>query len=118
MPERFEIGDAAVRALVAARARGGRIVAVGTSVVRALESVARLSAGGPLRAASGTTELLLGKTTRREVVDAVLTGVHESDTTHFELLGSFAERSVLDAALATAEREGLLGHELGDAWLV
>jgi S-adenosylmethionine:tRNA ribosyltransferase-isomerase len=118
LPERFEVDEAAVRAVLAARARGGRIVAIGTSVVRALESAARLSPGGPLRAASGVTELLLGKATRSQVVDAILTGVHESDTTHFELLGSFAERSVLDEALATAEREGLLGHELGDAWLV
>jgi S-adenosylmethionine:tRNA ribosyltransferase-isomerase len=85
--------------------------------VRALES-ARLSGAGPLRAASGITDLLLGPTTKREIVDGILTGVHESDTTHFALLGSFAERSVLDAALSAAEREGLLGHELGDAWLV
>ena len=118
LAERFEVGDAAVRAVLRAKARGGRVVAVGTSVVRALESSARLSGEGPLRAASGVTELLLGPTTTRMVVDGLLTGVHESDTTHFALLGAFAGRAVLDAALATAEREGLLGHELGDAWLV
>ncbi len=118
LAERFEVGEAAVRAVLRARARGGRVLAVGTSVVRALESAARRSGEGPLRAASGVTELILGPTTRRMVVDGLLTGVHESDTTHFALLGAFAERAVLDAALATAEREGLLGHELGDAWLV
>jgi S-adenosylmethionine:tRNA ribosyltransferase-isomerase len=118
LPERFEVGAGAVRAVERARARGGRVLAIGTSVVRALESAARLSSGGPLRATSGTTDLRLGPATRRDVVDGLLTGVHESDTSHFELLGSFAARHVLDAALVTAEREGLLGHELGDAWLV
>jgi S-adenosylmethionine:tRNA ribosyltransferase-isomerase len=115
LPERFEVGDAAVRAVVRAHARGGRVLAVGTSVVRALESAAR---GGVLRAASGITDLRLEPTSRRHVVDGLLTGVHETDTTHFALLGAFAERTVLDEALATAEREGMLGHELGDAWLV
>jgi S-adenosylmethionine:tRNA ribosyltransferase-isomerase len=55
---------------------------------------------------------------RRAVVDAVLTGVHEADTSHFALLGAFASPEVLASALARAEREGLLGHELGDACLV
>jgi S-adenosylmethionine:tRNA ribosyltransferase-isomerase len=52
------------------------------------------------------------------VVDAVLTGVHESDTTHFTLLKAFADRKTLDGALARAIGEDLLGHEFGDAWLV
>jgi S-adenosylmethionine:tRNA ribosyltransferase-isomerase len=118
LPERFEVSDATVRAIARTKARRGRVIAVGTSVVRALESAARLSGTGALRAASGTTDLLLGPGAPLAVVDALLTGVHESDTTHFMLLGAFASRAVLDAALATAEREGFLGHELGDAWLV
>ncbi len=118
LPERFEVSDAAAAAVNRARARGGRILAIGTSVVRALESAARLSDVGPMRAATGVTRLRLGSTSERRVVDGLLTGVHESDTTHFELLRSFAERTVLDQALGVAEREGLLGHELGDAWLV
>lgn len=118
LPERFEVSASAVRAVHRARARGARVLAVGTSVVRALESAARLSGGGPLRAASGITDLRLGPGYARAIVDGLLTGVHESDTSHFALLGAFAGRQVLDAALATAEREGLLGHELGDAWLV
>jgi S-adenosylmethionine:tRNA ribosyltransferase-isomerase len=118
LPERFEVGERAVRAIARTRARGGRVIAVGTSVVRALESAARLSADGTLLPASGITDLLLGPGAHLAVVDALLTGVHESDTTHFVLLGAFARRAVLEAALATAEREGFLGHELGDAWLV
>ncbi len=117
-PERFEVPEATARAILRTRARGGRVVAVGTSVTRALESAAARSGEGRLRAAAGTTDLLLGPGTRLVVVDALLTGVHESDTTHFQLLGAFADRAVLEAALTTAEQEGFLGHELGDIWLV
>ncbi len=117
-PERFEVPEATARAILRTKARGGRVVAVGTSVTRALESAAARSGEGRLRAAAGTTDLLLGPGTRLVVVDALLTGVHESDTTHFQLLGAFADRAVLEAALTTAEQEGFLGHELGDTWLV
>ena len=118
LPERFEVSEETVRAVARTRARGGRVIAVGTSVVRALESAARLSGAGALRAASGITDLLLGPGAPLAVVDALLTGVHESDTTHFMLLGAFASRPVLDAALAAAEHHGFVGHELGDAWLL
>jgi S-adenosylmethionine:tRNA ribosyltransferase-isomerase len=121
LPERFEVSEATARAVNRAKARGGRVIAIGTSVVRALESAARASSAageGALRGAAGVTDLLLGPGTRRAVVDAVLTGVHESDTTHFTLLKAFAARRTLDDALAVAVREDLLGHELGDAWLV
>jgi S-adenosylmethionine:tRNA ribosyltransferase-isomerase len=118
LPERFEVSEATARAVNRARARGGRVVAIGTSVVRALESAAARAGDGPLHGVAGITDLLLGPETRRAVVDAVLTGVHESDTTHFTLLTAFADRATLDAALARAVREDLLGHEFGDAWLV
>ena len=124
LPERFEVSEATARAVNRSRARGGRVIAIGTSVVRALESAARAStaygasSNAALRAAAGVTELLLGPSTARQVVDAVLTGVHASDTTHFTLLKAFADRATLDGALATAIHEELLGHEFGDAWLV
>jgi S-adenosylmethionine:tRNA ribosyltransferase-isomerase len=127
LPERFEVSEATATAVNRAKARGGRVIAIGTSVVRALESAARVSglpngsgvaSGRALRGASGVTDLLLGPETPRAVVDAVLTGVHEADTTHFTLLKAFADRAKLDDALASAVREDLLGHEFGDAWLV
>ena len=76
------------------------------------------SGEGSLRGVAGVTELLLGPTTRRAVVDAVLTGVHESDTTHFTLLERL--RRSRDARRRPRQRRarGLLGHEFGDAWLV
>lgn len=118
LPERFEVSDETARAIARTKARGGRVIAIGTSVVRALESAARVSPRGTIVAASGITDLRLGPDSPLRVADAILTGVHESDTSHFELLGAFARRATPDVALQTAEREHLLGHEFGDAWLV
>jgi S-adenosylmethionine:tRNA ribosyltransferase-isomerase len=118
LPERFEVGHATARAVARTRARGGRVIAVGTSVVRALESAARLSTAPPLIASSGVTDLVLCAATPLQVVDAIVTGVHDAETSHFMLLGAFARRSVLEGALRTASALGFLGHELGDAWLL
>jgi S-adenosylmethionine:tRNA ribosyltransferase-isomerase len=111
-PERFEVGEATWEAIAHTRTRGGRVVAIGTSVVRALEGGVRANAR------RGITDLRIGPRTRRAVVDAVLTGVHEADTSHYALLGAFASQEILARAHARAAREGLLGHELGDACLV
>jgi S-adenosylmethionine:tRNA ribosyltransferase-isomerase len=117
LPERFEIPPATVSALGAARRRGGRIVAVGTTVVRALEGSAARN-GGRVAAGVGTTDLRLGPESRRRVVDAILTGIHEPGTSHHALLGAFAPRPLLDRALALAEERGFLGHEFGDAMFI
>lgn len=113
LPERWEVKEETWAAIDRARRAGGRIVAVGTSVVRALESAVR--AGGR---ESGVTDLRFGPGSRRAVVDAVLTGMHEVETSHFSLLAAFALRAVLDRATARAEAEGFLGHEHGDLCLV
>ena len=115
LPERTEVAAAAVAAVVETRARGGRVVAAGTSVVRALESAA--GRHGP-RASTGVTNLRVGPEYQPRVVDGLLTGIHEPGTSHFELLQAFAPREALDAALAFAEAHGYLGHEFGDALLV
>jgi len=115
-PERYELPDATVSRIDAARARGGRVLAVGTTVVRALESNA-LENGTP-RAGLGEARLVLGPGFRPRVVDGVLTGMHEPQTSHFALLGAFAPRELLERALAAAEREGYLQHEFGDACLI
>jgi S-adenosylmethionine:tRNA ribosyltransferase-isomerase len=117
LPERFDIPAATVSAVGAARRRGARVVAVGTTVVRALEGSAAAN-GGRIAGGRGTTELRLGPTTRRRVVDALLTGIHEPGTSHHALLGAFAPPPLADRALAVAEERGFLGHEFGDAmWI-
>jgi S-adenosylmethionine:tRNA ribosyltransferase-isomerase len=112
LPERYEVDEETWEAIARARKRGGRVVAIGTSAVRALEGGARDGKR------SGVTDLRIGPGVRRAIVDAVLTGVHEIDTSHHELLGAFVSSRLLEQALACAEEGGLLGHEMGDAWLV
>ncbi len=114
-PERYEVPAATVREIEAARARSSRVVAVGTTTVRALESA---GAGGALTAHTGITDLRLHAGSRLQVVDAILTGMHELDTSHFTLLEAFAPRTLLLQAMAQAEAEGFLAHEFGDLALV
>jgi S-adenosylmethionine:tRNA ribosyltransferase-isomerase len=117
MPERFDLPEATVRAVVEARAAGRRVVAVGTTVVRALEGCAAAH-GGELVPGEGTTDLRIGEGHRLRVVDALLTGMHDVGTSHRELLRAFAPESLLRTAWTHAESSGYLGHEFGDACLV
>lgn len=116
LPERYEVPALTVRAVDAARRAGARVVAVGTTVVRALESAAEGEGG--LRAGAGLSTLRLGPGARLRVVDGLLTGIHEPGTSHFDLLAAFAPRALIDAALGHAAAEGYLGHEFGDSMLV
>jgi S-adenosylmethionine:tRNA ribosyltransferase-isomerase len=117
LPERYEIPASTAEAVADARARGGRIVAVGTSVVRALEGCS-VAHGGALTPGSGWTDLRVGPATRLRVVDGLLTGMHEPETSHFELLRAFAPPALLARAHAHAAASGYLGHEFGDASLI
>jgi S-adenosylmethionine:tRNA ribosyltransferase-isomerase len=117
LPERFEVLKDAVDAVLAARGRGGRVVAVGTTVVRALESAAEHE-DGRLRPAAGTTALRLGPSRPLRVVDALLTGLHEEGTSHAALLATFVPSALWRRAYAFAKAKGLRGHELGDVALV
>jgi S-adenosylmethionine:tRNA ribosyltransferase-isomerase len=107
LPERYEVPETTFRALSHAR----RVVAVGTSVVRAVESAAR----GPL---SGVTSLRIGPDTELLAVDGILTNLHGPGQSHFELLESFADHAFLTEAWETADRLGLQEHEFGDEMLV
>jgi S-adenosylmethionine:tRNA ribosyltransferase-isomerase len=107
LPERYEVPETTFRAVSQAR----RVVAVGTSVVRALESAAR----GPL---SGVTSLRIGPDTQLLAVDGILTNLHGPGESHFELLESFADHAFLVEAWHTADRLGLQEHEFGDEMLV
>jgi S-adenosylmethionine:tRNA ribosyltransferase-isomerase len=117
LPERYQLPAATVRAVAETRRRRGRVVAVGTSVVRALEGAAA-SNRGRLRAGAGVTDLRLSADYRPAVVDGVLSGTHAATETHFQLLAAFASPVVLQAAVALADERGFTTHELGDAMLV
>jgi S-adenosylmethionine:tRNA ribosyltransferase-isomerase len=116
LPERYDIGRAAVFAIETAKQRGHRVVAVGTTVVRALEaSYAERSALVP---SEGEARLVIGPGFRPKVADGILSGMHERGTSHFALLEAFAPRALLEAALESAERADYLQHEFGDTTLV
>jgi S-adenosylmethionine:tRNA ribosyltransferase-isomerase len=116
-PERFDIPASTVEALHATRAAGGRVVAVGTTVVRALEGRA-LQAGGTLTPGEGVTDLLMGPGFVPRVVDGLLTGMHEPTASHYALLQAFAPLPLLREAGQAAEKRGYLGHEFGDSALI
>ncbi len=117
LPEAFDIPPTTARAVAETRARGGRIVAVGTTVVRALEGAAQQH-GGIVRAGRGETDLRITPAFRPRVVDGILSGAHAAHESHFQLLAAFAGADLLATAAAQAERAGFLTHELGDAMLV
>jgi S-adenosylmethionine:tRNA ribosyltransferase-isomerase len=117
LPEAFEIPPATARAVAETRAHDGRVVAVGTTVVRALEGAAQQH-GGAIRAGRGETDLRITPAFRPRVVDGILSGAHAAHESHFQLLAAFAGSDLLAAAAAHAERAGFLTHELGDSMLV
>jgi S-adenosylmethionine:tRNA ribosyltransferase-isomerase len=117
LPERYEIPQATVAAIAQARARGGRVVAVGTTVVRALEGSAAGN-GGRVRAGASVTDLRIGASHQPRVVDGLISGIHEPGSSHFELLTAFAPRTFLESVARHAEEAGYLAHEFGDACLV
>ncbi len=115
LPERYDVPEETGLAIERTRQAGGRVVAVGTTVVRALESAA---ASGKLRTGEGTATLVLGKGFRRRVVDDLLTGMHVEGTSHFALLEAFVGRELLTEGLEVAAALGYEEHEFGDLCLV
>jgi S-adenosylmethionine:tRNA ribosyltransferase-isomerase len=116
-PERYEIPRRTVDAVRAAQARGGRVIAIGTSVVRALESAVQ-AGGGELAAGSGIATLRLGAGYQPRLVSGLVSGLHAPGESHFELLSAFAPANELRHALVLAAQHGLSAHELGDACLI
>ncbi|WP_405619491.1 S-adenosylmethionine:tRNA ribosyltransferase-isomerase [Streptomyces sp. NBC_01511] len=115
-PERFEVPATTARLVNAAKAGGGRIVAVGTTAVRALESAA--GPGGGVRAAAGWTDLVVTPGRGVRVVDGLLTGLHEPEASHLLMLEAIAGRAALERGYTEAVRHLYLWHEFGDVHLV
>lgn len=115
LPERYDLPERTARAVIDARRRGGRVIAIGTTVVRALESAA---IDRDLRPGEAIASLVLTPDHRPRVVDGIVSGVHAPDESHFRLLGAFADVETLAAAAARASADGFHRHELGDATLI
>jgi S-adenosylmethionine:tRNA ribosyltransferase-isomerase len=99
-----------------ARAADGRVIAVGTTVVRALESVTDES--GVARPGRGRTRLRITPASRLRAVDGLLTGLHEPRASHLDMLSAFVAPEYLSAAYGEALRLGYLWHEFGDMNLI
>jgi S-adenosylmethionine:tRNA ribosyltransferase-isomerase len=114
-PEPFRVPRGTADAVNHARAHGRRVVAIGTSVVRALESAV---AHGRVHAHSGFTRRVLHPGRRPSVVDGLLTGFHEPRSTHLALLTALAGEDTVRDAYAAAARGAFLWHEFGDVHLL
>jgi S-adenosylmethionine:tRNA ribosyltransferase-isomerase len=114
--ERFDIPTATVTAIEAARARSNRVVAVGTTTTRALESAA--TEDGRLRAGPGVAELFIYPGYRFQMVDALLTNFHLPRSSLFMLVCAFAGRDLMLAAYRDAMARGFLFYSYGDAMLL
>jgi S-adenosylmethionine:tRNA ribosyltransferase-isomerase len=99
-----------------ARRNGSRIVAVGTTVVRALEHAA--AATGDVRAGAAVATQTIEGASRLQVVDAILTGVHEPGTSHYRLLRAFVDDATLRRADEELRAHDYRTHEFGDSVLI
>jgi S-adenosylmethionine:tRNA ribosyltransferase-isomerase len=114
-PERFRVPAATADLLNHVRRSGRRVVAVGTTVTRALESAVR---DGAVHATEGWTDLVLGPSRPAAVVGGLVTGWHEPGASHLDLLRAVAGERLVQAAYDEAHRRGLLWHEFGDSCLL
>ncbi|KQW53179.1 queuosine biosynthesis protein [Nocardioides sp. Root1257] len=122
-PEEYAVPAATARLVGSTRAAGRRVVAVGTTVVRALESAAAGGPVGPLQVvpSAGWTSLVLDPSRPARVVDGLLTGLHEPEASHLHLLAAVAGRTLVDRGYADLDGPGApayLWHEFGDAMLL
>ncbi|MFI8339547.1 S-adenosylmethionine:tRNA ribosyltransferase-isomerase [Streptomyces sp. NPDC085639] len=115
-PERYEVSLTTAGLVNAARAGGGRVIAVGTTAVRALESAA--DQGGRVRPAAGWTDLVVTPERGVRVVDGLLTGLHEPGAFHLLMLEAVAGRAAVRLGYAEAMARLCLWHEFGDIHLL
>jgi S-adenosylmethionine:tRNA ribosyltransferase-isomerase len=113
-PERFSVPEASARLINAVKT--GRVVAVGTTAVRAVESAA--GADGAVRACEGWTDLVVTPERGVRVVDGLLTGLHEPEASHLLMLEAVAGRPAIDRGYEEALRRHYLWHEFGDVHLL
>lgn len=115
-PERYVVPESTARRVNAARAAGGRVIAVGPTVARALETTA--TADGRAQAGAGWTELVLGPHRPTRVVDGLITGWHAPGASHLELLEAVVGPAAVHAAYDEALAGDYLWHEFGDTALL
>ena len=115
-PEALEVSEDAAERVNRARGAGRRIIAVGTTAVRAVESAADRQ--GRLHPMSGWTDVVIGPDRSVRVVDGLLTGWHEPESTHLLMLEAVGGHDLVRDSYAAAESAGYLWHEFGDVHLI
>jgi len=116
LDEAYDIPLATARRIRGTRKTAGRVIAVGTTAVRALEHAALET--GRVRSGPGTADQRIGRGTPLRVVSGILSGVHEPDSSHYQLLRAFTDDETLARATRLMEQEGYRNHEFGDSVLV
>ena len=114
--EYYRVPAETARSVNVTREAGGRVIAVGTTVVRALETVAEPN--GRVHPADGWTRLVVTPERGVRAVDGILTGWHEPEASHLEMLEAIAGRRHLELAYRAALEAGYLWHEFGDLHLI
>ena len=114
--EYYRIPPSSAQQINTSRKAGGRVVAVGTTVVRALETVA--DHNGSVHPKEGWTDLVITPQDKLRAVDALLTGFHEPRATHLAMLQALASLNHLRKTYTAALQEGYLWHEFGDLHLI
>jgi S-adenosylmethionine:tRNA ribosyltransferase-isomerase len=120
-PESYDVPAATARIVSLTRRSGGRVIAIGTTVVRALESAAQATgcgSGDAVAAAAGWTSHVVTRQTGVAVVDGLLTGLHEPQSTHLWMLAAFAGDQLLRRCYQAAAAGGYRWHEFGDVHLL
>ncbi|WP_243354974.1 S-adenosylmethionine:tRNA ribosyltransferase-isomerase [Bacillus litorisediminis] len=115
-PEAFHIPSSTAELVNETKASGGQVIAVGTTVVRALETA--VSERGEVLGTKGVTRLYIDKDYELKVADGLLTGFHEPEASHLDMLTAFIEEQKLMNAYHAAIEEGYLWHEFGDVNLI
>ncbi|HTM02654.1 MAG TPA: S-adenosylmethionine:tRNA ribosyltransferase-isomerase [Vicinamibacterales bacterium] len=114
--EPYVIPAGTVTMIARTKEAGGCVIAIGTTVVRALEDAA--DAVGRVTPGPGVATQRLGPHTPLLIVDAIVSGMHEPGTSHYELLRAFRNNEQLEAMTVEAESRGYEGHEFGDStWI-
>ncbi|MDQ1145553.1 S-adenosylmethionine:tRNA ribosyltransferase-isomerase [Bacillus sp. SORGH_AS 510] len=110
--EQYRISTEGWETILHAKVEGRRVIAVGTTVVRAMETVAR---NGVL---SGWTNLYIKPTSKLKIANGIITGMHEPEASHLDMLSAFIEKDLLSNAYIEALDKGYLWHEFGDMNLI
>jgi S-adenosylmethionine:tRNA ribosyltransferase-isomerase len=116
IPEPYRVPASTAHLVNAVRKAGGRVVAVGTTVVRALETVA--AGDGSVNAGQGWTDLVIGPNHQVQAVDGLISGLHEPEASHLLMLEAVAGADLVAAAYDAAVSERYLWHEFGDSMLL